>query len=102
MPPYRAVIRSRIASIVPGASFCVYRISTFGEALFCRYFTLYDDRPVSPWMSRITGVSHDIPRNDAAGSGTGHQCATSSVVKNAGSPYDTPSAVFGGSNQYPN
>src|SRR5580700_9953334 len=52
----------------------------------------------------MIGVSHDMPRKLADGSGVGAQCATSSAVKNCGSPNDigppgTPS--FGGSNQYP-
>ena len=38
----------------------------------------------SAMISRTTGVSHDMPRHDANGSGVGAKCATSSGSSTAG------------------
>jgi hypothetical protein len=89
------VTRSRIRSIVPGASFCEYFSSRFGVALFSRYLILYLVRPSSPATSRYTGVSHDIPRKSAAGSGIGAQWTTSAASYRT--PLVSSISDFGGS-----
>ena len=64
----------------------------FGVAPCSKYRILCSVASRSPCMSRIAGVSHDIPRPVISGSGSGAQCATSPGSRMCGSP--TPMPLF--------